>query len=189
MKLLLHIVSIASILVAQTAKAADEVAKPGLKLTLKCEPTKLVTGDKVVFVCTVRNDTGKDIQLASWGIMDISPALELRDADGKVIPFRGGRDATRRLNADAFPMIKNGESKDFTLNGTIFDNGSLGVFELMGGVWEWKTPPGKYTLHAVFQMEARREEISKRFTDIKPEVFWTGKARSEGVAIEIAQKK
>ena len=189
MKLLLHFITIAIILVAQTAKATDEAAKPGIKLTLKCEQAKLVVGDKAVFVCTVRNGTGKDIQLASWGIMDISPALELRNADGKVIPFSGGRDATRRLTADAFPMVKNGGSKDFTLNGTIFENGSLGAFELMGGVWEWKTPPGKYTLYAVFQTEGRGEEIRKRFPTITPGVFWTGNARSDGVSIEIALKK
>jgi hypothetical protein len=169
------------------APAADEPAKPGLTLSLKVEPVAIKLDAPIKLTCTFHNETGKAIQVPAWGLMDVCVALRVADARGGVLPVGGGRDASRELTANDFPILKAGESKEFALTGYIDPKGTLIVHELAGGIWTWKMPPGKYTLTAMVDTTHAKDAASP-FAHLRGESFWIGETKSAGVLIEVQNK-
>ncbi len=161
-------------------------AVKGLQLSLAVEPVAWKPGGTVKLTCLVRNVSRKPIRIAKWGLMDVSPALEVTDAVGRIIKFSGGRNATKRMPGDAFPLLKPGASRRFTLTGRLTPKRMLIVGELCGGWWTWQTAGGTCTLRAVIDIPAGHQ-LRKRFAAIDDK-FWTGKIRSNAVKVRLGPK-
>ena len=179
---------LAAVMLVGVRSAAPADAEPpvfgeavnGLRLALEVKPASWQPGDKVEFVCTVKNISKKPVRIAAWGL-DLAQALEVTDAAGNVLKHDGGRDATRMMPPDAFPTIAPGESKRFTLTGRLTEKKMLIVNELLGGIWHWSLADGDYTIRAVFD-RSPDDEWMKRQAGAP---YWTGKAFSAPVKVTV----
>jgi len=157
-------------------------AANGLAVALEIHPASWRPGDEIKFVCTVKNVSEKPVRVAAWGL-DLAQALEVKDAEGNVPEHSGGRDATRPVPPDAFPILAPGKSKSFTLSGRLTDKKMLIVNELLGGVWHWQLADGEYPVRAVFGRSA--DEWLRRQA---PGKYWTGRALSVPVKVTVGAK-
>lgn len=155
----------------------------GLQLALEVKPTAWQPG-MIAFFCTVKNVSDKPIRVPVWGL-DLAQALEISDAEGNVVKYDGGRDRTRKLTADDFPVIEPGGVKAFVLRGQLTLQKMLAVSEPMGGIWTWQLADGKYSVHAVFDRPAGDDRLRREAGG----ETWTGKAFSPPVGVTVGGEK
>ncbi len=167
--------------------ATEGEAANGLAVSLEIKPVKWTAKAQIEFVCTVRNVSDEPTRLAAWGLMDVSHALEITNAAGKTLPVDGGRNRTKPVTGEMFPVIKPGETRQFTLKGRVSETNMLIVNELQGGVWHWTLADGAYSVRAVLNADAANEVLQRHAkTQGK---LWTGRARSKDLQVTFAQTR
>jgi|GEM_PF-3534449 len=157
----------------------------GLSMQFQAQPIEWVDGAKMELSCTVKNHTQQPVVFPAWGMMDISPALEMVGPDGKALTWGGGRDATKRATAEMFPTIAAGASHTFKLTAQLDPKSLLIVRELRGGLWSTQLKPGVYTLRAINTTAGKAEEIKRSFPFAQVENLWTGNLRSKDVQVTL----
>lgn len=158
----------------------------GLSMQFQAQPIEWVAGAKMELSCTVKNHTQQPVVFPAWGMMDISPALEMVGPDGKVLTWSAGRDATRKVTREMFPTIAAGGSHTFKLTAQLDPKSLLIVWEVRGGVWSTQLKPGVYTLRAINTTAGKAEEIKKNMPLAQVDNLWTGNLRSNDVQVTLA---
>jgi len=166
-----------------------------LDLSLKISPVKWNNGTKASLTCTVRNVSNKPLRILAWGV-GLSNTLQITDSKGVIVRKDGGRDATRALTEDDYPLIKPQTEKKFTVSGTVTkiqNKNNLYRFlipEGSGGIIYWELQGGHtYSARAVLQInDIRSYGLHYRIKEEK-DALWTGKIYSNPVSITVSGKQ
>jgi hypothetical protein len=171
-----------------TPESANE-----LSLDLAVSPVSWKAGDTVNVTCTVRNVSKKPQRFLAWGI-EFANTLEITDVKtNKVVRKDGGRNATRRLTIDAYPLVQPGAEKKFYVQGTVKDNkrdgGASVTFstpEKAGGLLWWNLTKGRsYSVKAVLHITENDIKRYPRNLHKEQETLWKGKIFSKPVTVRI----
>ncbi len=163
-----------------TLAAAPEYGEAvgGLRVAVEILPTDWRPNAHVEFACTVENTGPQSIRTAAWGL-DLTQAIEIRDAGGKIIAPEAERRAAARIPRGAILTLAPGESRRFVLRGRITAQKALVVKELLGGTWTWPLAEGSLSVRAVFEKGAADAWAKPLLAG----GYWTGKALSPAMRV------